>query len=634
MLAAFRHLANTWPARILLILLGVSFASWGVADVVRNIGAGSNAVATVQGHDITPQAFMAEYQATLRRTSDRLPDPSQIPPGLKMQVAQRTLEKLVTQQAIADEVHKMGLAVPDDQLRQAVFAMPDFQGPDGKFQRPILLQVLASNNMSEAHFLDLVRQDIAQNQLLQSVSASAGASDLLTGLIFRYLDEKRTADMLVLPLANQPAPPAPADAVLQRFYDNNPGRYSSPEYRHIKAVILSPESIGRTLDIPDADLKAWFEQHKAEYVAPEKRSMQVITADSETVAAALAAQWRAGASWDAMQAAANAAKASAVPLNDSSFAQVPSPELAKAAFDAPADSVVGPVKQPLGFYVLRVTAITPPRNPSFDSLRDAIRGKVASARALDVIDARAQKLQDVFAGGAKIDEVPADLGATGAAGTLDAQGNTPEGAPAPIPASPDLRQQIIQAAFKTNPGDPIQPTEGPDHAWFAVTVDSITKPARKPFDQVREQVLKDWQQDQIHHRQESEATRLLQLTKAGQSLSSAAWGTGLQVTRTPPLSRDRPSGGVPAELAHTLFTLKPGGATMVETNAGFVVAQLAQVIAPDGKTDSMGLSQAHDGLKRALQDDYVQIYATALRNAAKPVVRANVVEGLIQQPGE
>ena len=296
--------------------------------------------------------------------------------------------------------------------------------------------------------------------------------------------------------------------------------------------------------------------------------------------------------------------------------------------------MLGPITEPLGSYVLRVSAITPAKNPSFESLKTAIRGKVAGEKALDVIDARAQKLQDVFAGGAKIDEVPADLGATGAAGTLYSQGRTQEGEPAPIPAAGDARQQIIDAAFKMNKGDPIQPTEGPDHIWYAVSVDSITPPARQPFEAVRAKVLSDWQADQMRHAQETEAARILGLVKGGQSLANAAWGSGLQVTRTPALQRDQPAGAISAELAHTLFTLKPGEATMVEANTGFLVAQLAEIIPADPKSDTMAMNQARDGLRSALHDDYLQLYATAVRDAANPVIHGQVIQALLAQPGE
>ncbi len=634
MLSAFRKFAGTWPARVFFLILVGSFATWGIADVVRNLGAGSGAVATVQGREITPQQFMAEYQASLRHLAERLPDPSQVPPQMRTQVARQTIQKLVTQEALASQVQLMGVVVPDEAVRAAVYAMPDFQGPDGKFSEPVLTAALASNNMNRAHFLELVRADIAQNQLLQSVAASAGPSQILTGLVFHYLNEKRRADVVTLPFAGRALPPAPPETVLRRYYDNNAARYTAPEYRHIKAVILSPDSIGRGLTVGDAEMQAWFEAHKADYVAPEKRSLQVLTAGSAAAAASLAAQWRNGATWDAIQATAKTDKASAVALDDATVQEVPSPELARAAFSATAGAVLGPITEPLGSYVLRVVSITPAKNPSFGSLKDTIRGKVSGEKALDVIEARAQKLQDVFAGGAKIDEVPADLGAAGAEGTLDPQGRTQEGEPAPIPAAGAARQQIIDAAFKMNKGDPIQPTEGPDHIWYAVSVDSITPPARQQFESVRARVLADWQADQMRHGQESEAARILGVVKGGQSLANAAWGSGLQVTRSPALQRDQPAGAISAELAHTLFTLKPGEATMVETSTGFLVAQLAEIIPADPKGDTLAMTQAQDGLRSALHDDYLQLYATAVRDAANPVIHGQAIQALLAQPGE
>ena len=48
---------------------------------------------------------------------------------------------------------------------------------------------------------------------------------------------------------------------------------------------------------------------------------------------------------------------------------------------------------------------------------------------------RANKVDDLLASGAPLDELPGDLGLAGVTGTLDAQGNTPDGTPAPIPGA-------------------------------------------------------------------------------------------------------------------------------------------------------------------------------------------------------
>jgi peptidyl-prolyl cis-trans isomerase D len=420
--------------------------------------------------------------------------------------------------------------------------------------------------------------------------------------------------------------------VLQRYYANNIKRYTAPEYRRIKAVILSAATIGRGLKVSDAEMHAWFVAHRAEFQAPEKRSLQVVTASSRPVAEKLARLWQGGAGWPAIEAAAKAEGAGTAELADTAKDGVPSPELGDAAFGAPLNTVTGPVTEPLGFQLVRVTAITPAKNPGEAELRDTIRERVGTEKGGDLIDARSQKLQDLFAGGSHIDEVPADMGAAGVQGTLDAQGMTPDGTRAPIPAPDALRAAIIADAFKMARGETGQLTEGPDHAWYAVAVDDVVKPASKTYDQVRTQVLADWQAEQVRHATESEAAKLLATVNGGQSMLNAAWGSGQQVTRSPVLHRNQPVKGVPAELNQLIFTLKTGQATMVETNVGFLVARLAQVIPADAKVDSAGLSEVRTGLTHALADDYMVSFATAVRQAAQPRVNMHALDQLSRQP--
>ena len=113
---------------------------------------------------------------------------------------------------------------------------------------------------------------------------------------------------------------------------------------------------------------------------------------------------------------------------------------------------------------------------------------------------------------------------------------------------------------------------------------------------------------------------------------SAAWGSGQQVTRSPTLHRNQPVRGVPAELNQLIFTLKPGQATMVESNVGFLVARLAQVIPANAAADPSGLADTRQALTRALADDYVVSYATAVRQAAQPRVNVHALDQITRTP--
>ena len=86
---------------------------------------------------------------------------------------------------------------------------------------------------------------------------------------------------------------------------------ATPEFRRIKAIELSPQSLASEITVTDDELHAAYDEHKADYRTPEKRSAEVISAPDEAKARALAEKWRGGADWTAMQAAAQADGASA-----------------------------------------------------------------------------------------------------------------------------------------------------------------------------------------------------------------------------------------------------------------------------------------------------------------------------------
>jgi peptidyl-prolyl cis-trans isomerase D len=70
--------------------------------------------------------------------------------------------------------------------------------------------------------------------------------------------------MVEFPFAAAPPPAAPTEAELHRWYDNHPNAYSAPEYRKIKAVVLSPESLSKEIPVTDEELHTAYDQSKAE----------------------------------------------------------------------------------------------------------------------------------------------------------------------------------------------------------------------------------------------------------------------------------------------------------------------------------------------------------------------------------
>ncbi|TLU73896.1 peptidylprolyl isomerase [Lichenicoccus roseus] len=637
MITYFRHLfVDSWAGRAFAVLIFAAFVLWGVGDFFTKLGGAPDAstVAAVGdrkiGIDDFNNAFHAQLDQVARQSGG---DASSLPQQERAQVAMQVLQGLVSRAEALREATRLGLVVPDDVLRQTIFDLPLFKGPDGQFQRSRFDAWLQQNRLTEARVLSIFRDDLTANALVEPLRVGAKAPAVLVRHAYDFAAQTRTVDLVSFPFAAGPAPAPPDQGTLQRYYDNHPQQFQAPEYRRVKLVLLSPQTIARSIDVPEADERALFRAQNNNGSVPEKRSVQVITAPSEARAQALATLWRGGAGWPQMQAAAT--DSVPVALDDAARATFPSPEMGSLAFGAKAGEVAGPLKTETGWVLLKVTKVDPAVTHSFADSRQALHDQIAAARVRDLLADRVQKLQDVIAGGGAsgsgLDQVPADLGAVAAEGTLDAQGMTQAGEPAPLPGTDAQRQAIIATAFAQKQGAPPELKQGPDDAEYALSVEQVTPAAALPFaavqDRVRDAVVADARRRQA---EQQAATLFAAARKAGGLAKLPAGTPGLAgLVHQPPFGRSGPPAGVPPQLRQIAFSLKVGQSTMVPGADGFVVATVTGVQHPDPASNRMAYDRLQANLDGSVANDIEVAYATLLRGRKQPTLNAQAIRSVV-----
>lgn len=634
MLTAFRRYLETWPVRVFFGIMVMAFVVWGVGDVVRQIGT-RTWVAKAGGQTIEPVQFQGTFQRIMSQAQQRLPPGQDVTPALRKQVADRALDQMVGQIAVNNEIARLRLAVPDAALRAAVFALPEFRGPSGEFDRSRFDSLLRANGIGEPQFLDMMRGQLAAQQLVGAVTAGVTVPPVLAKSVYAFEQEKRSAQMVEVPFASEPEPPAPTEAELQRWYATHPWLYQVPEFRRVKAVVLTAETLAKTLTSSDEELAAYYEAHKADFVVPAKRSIQVAVLHDEVKAKALATTWQGGADWAAVQKEAEAGGGSAVALDNTTEDGIPDPALAKAAFAATVDQVSGPVQTPLGWDVLKVTQASGGSNKTLADVKDQVREQVLAQKATSQIYDVVNKVDDVLGTGAGLEKLPNGVGLVGVQGTMDAEGKTTEGQPAPIPGPPELKSALVTAAFKTPEGQvPAQLTEVPlpgsaGSAYYAVEVEQITPAKEKPLSDVKDQVTAAWAQETQRKAAEQQAAKMLAAVQDGQSLADAAAVAGLTMRETPLVGREGDARGVPDPLVHALFSLKPKEPTMVQTDEEFIVAVPAKTEVPDPAQDKAAYDGITEALNRSLTTDVTAVFAKALRERANPRINQPVFDNFV-----
>jgi peptidyl-prolyl cis-trans isomerase D len=608
MMSRLRSLLEHWIARVLFVLLFVAFVFWGASNVLTLVGSGS-AVAHVAGQPVDMSLLQSEYQKELAAAMQNNPAPDL---AARQQVAQAAMTTILRQQMLQLEEQRLRVMVPDSVLRQSITSVPAFQ-TNGVFDQAKFAQVLQQNNSSPDQFLALVRRDLGAQQIVEALTAGVAPPQALTDQVFDFVSEQRAAEKVDIAAASQPAPVLPGDPVLQRYWRNHRSAFTAPEYREAKIVILSAQTLAPAQSVSDAEIQAAYAASYGKQVAAPTRSVQVITAPDAASAARLASLWTTGASWAAMQAAATKAGGSGEELDNATQTQIPNPALGSAVFAAAANTIGGPLQGGMGYFVFNVTGINPGGAPPLSTVAAQIKQQIQLQKAQQQVNQDVDNVQDALAGQAALDQLPGNLGLVAVEGTLDVNGNTPDGTPAPIPGGNDLRNAIVKAIFAAHLGDPAQLITGPGNSYFAFTVDTITPPTVQPYDAVKQKVAVAWIQDAMLREAEVKAAALLNAVNNGQSLDKVASAGGYSVSMLPPLTRNAPPSGVSNDMVQILFSLKLGQATMLQTQTGFTVAALTTITRPKQQDDPADATQVEQAMTKSLSNDTVASFIAGLQ---------------------
>lgn len=151
MLDSLRNAASTWIAKLLLGLLVVSFAVWGISGQVLNdqsrnvLSAGDSSVSMLDFR----LAYDRQINALSQQLGTRVTREQAVAFGLDDQV----LQQLAAGALLDEEARRLGLGLSGDKLAQLTADDPAFRGPDGRFDRQQFDFVLRQIGMRPEDYL-------------------------------------------------------------------------------------------------------------------------------------------------------------------------------------------------------------------------------------------------------------------------------------------------------------------------------------------------------------------------------------------------------------------------------------------------------------------------------------------------
>ncbi|MGY8526912.1 SurA N-terminal domain-containing protein [Paracidovorax citrulli] len=259
---------------LLLVLVFPSFVFFGVESYSRFMDS-SQDVAKVGDRTITTQDVdnvLREQTERMRQMLGNAYDPRQFEGP---EARQAVIDQLVLQRVIADEVERAHLTVSNERLYETINSIPAIaqlpRKADGSVDDKAYLDLLAAQGMTPEQFDARLRYDLAQQQLGQSVGATAFMPKSLLDRLIAIRDQQREVQPLVISASAYAGKVNADEAALKAWYEQHKQRFAVPEQAKVEYLVLSADALAAGVAVTPEQLKSYYDSNAARFGTEEQR---------------------------------------------------------------------------------------------------------------------------------------------------------------------------------------------------------------------------------------------------------------------------------------------------------------------------------------------------------------------------
>jgi peptidyl-prolyl cis-trans isomerase D len=626
MLQSIRDKASGWLAYVIIGLIAIPFALWGLGEYFG--GGGPLVAAEVNGQEIPVRVVQQETR--VQRDQIARMFGGQVPPEMfdERVLRNAALESLIQRELLRQAAEEAGFRASAAGVIREIRDVPAFL-ENGQFSPERYRTVLEAQRIAPGDFERDIAQSIVLSHIQQAINASGDLPTQAVSEYARLRNQVRVASWKVFATADFDRPDVVDPEAVAAFYNENPERFTTPERLQIAYLRLDPSLLEADVDVSEQDVRDHYEVNLQRYTEPELRQVRQLlvsgnTDDAEGRIRDLRARLDAGAEFAELARESSEDSLSAARGGD--LGRVArgdlDPVLETVIFSLPEGLISQPVQTRLGWHIVEVTAIEPPSAQPFDEVREEVerdlRDRRAEQRQIQILD---DLLSQTF-------ENPDSLVPASRATGLEIRVSdwftreSGEGVAALRP--------VREAAFSSvvrNDGRNSEPVDLPDGSTLVLRLEQRQEPSLRPLDQVAAEIRELLQRDAAAQAARAQGESLAAELRSGARVADLAeadpdgWTRSVSVHRMTGVEGDVE---IPPGLTVSLFRMPaPDDASGVGVdgvrlaNGDFAVVVLEAVETVALEDDPAQLRQVADDLQMAYAGAELDAYLAWLESEAK-----------------
>jgi len=614
MLQALREKLSGWVAMVIVGILAVPFAFFGMEQYLFQNTSGEVATVTAPpswwqsapdwallrklawtSEAVTVETFRRAFDDERMRRREAEGERFDARAFENLAAKREVLDRLIDQAVMRLAARRAGIEVGDGEVNATIQSVPAFQ-VEGQFDLRRYQLLLQSQNppLTSQMYREIVREELQQALIPERIARSAFVTDKEMERAVALVDETREVSFALIP-----APPPDTSAIsgedIQNWHAGHQHLYRAPETVTLELIEIDASQLPPPPE-PDATaLRQRYEQEVARFSTPEQRlaSHLLIRAEGEDDAAQTAAQTRAAEL--AEQARSGVEFATLARENsDDTGSKAGGGDLGwvergmmvapfdEALFAMQPGEISAPVKTQFGWHVLHLVDVKPGSQIPFDEVQAQLADEErAAARERQFSDLSGQVVDEVYRNPTSLEPAAALVGKP-----VQSIGPFARGQGTGLAA----RAEIQRAAFSESliedrtVSDPI--SLGPERIVL-IRVAEHTPERAQSIDEARTRIVADIRAERTAQTAREHIDALFaQLNEDGARLQDIAREAGVEVTELPsPIPR---GATVPHAAAAEAWFQVPAPAEGAPPTPG-------KVILPDNSAVLFVVKSAHPG---------------------------------------
>jgi len=290
MLGAIRRKSKGWVAYLIIGLIVIPFALFGIQDYVSRSANAS--IASVDGEEIDLNLYYRELNSQQRNLQQQLG--AQYSQEIDNVLKQTLLDTMINEKLIENFANSLDMVTLDQEVRSVIQSNQAFQ-VDGVFSEERYNQLLRLNSYTPTAYEIAQSKSLTRDQIKRNLSNSSFLSSVQTAQLNDLASQEREVSYIALTTDKYEDQIRVSQSDISDYFNANNSNFVEGRKVKVDFVELSLENIDEPEDADEETLQNLFDENAELYTNPERRRAQHILVEDENLANDLLNQIKEGA---------------------------------------------------------------------------------------------------------------------------------------------------------------------------------------------------------------------------------------------------------------------------------------------------------------------------------------------------